>query len=82
MFSGWYAVKIQGPQMVRDQKKFGNHWCRCTNTVMGKLSFGLSNLGTPVQNILGFRCVRSLKIKKSSLSDNAILNPNAFQTFI
>jgi len=28
VFSRWYAVKIQGPQMVRDQIKFGNRLSR------------------------------------------------------
>ena len=31
VFSRWYVVKKQDPQMVRDQKKFGNHCRRVIN---------------------------------------------------
>jgi len=30
VFSRWYTVKMQGPQMVRDQKKFGNRCLKAT----------------------------------------------------
>jgi len=28
----WYVVTVWVPQMVRDEKKFGNHWCRLLTT--------------------------------------------------
>jgi len=34
VFSRWHAVKIHGPQMVRDQKEFGNRWNKDTASAL------------------------------------------------
>jgi len=40
--TSWYVVSVWDPQMVRDQKKFGNHWF----TVRLQFVINLSNAMT------------------------------------
>jgi len=69
VFTREYAVKMQGPQMVRDQKKLWNHWIRPWSLILGCeiIPFD-SYIKLEVINQIKSLCAKSLLYMHTNLS--------------